>query len=108
MTLNPDLTFKPFSAVGDVKYRLTSDWGRSDIYQATTFATGYRVRQAAVVSFRASDVQRFPDVMVGDVRLVDLPWMLTEGMTPSMSEALLLMSANTWLTEMSTIVVAAS
>jgi 5-methylcytosine-specific restriction endonuclease McrBC regulatory subunit McrC len=101
MTLNPDLTFNPYPAVGDVKYRTTSAWGRSDIYQATTFATGFRVPNAAVISFRTTDIQRLPDVMVGDVRLVDLPWILTEGLTPPISEALLLMSANAWLQQMS-------
>ena len=101
MTLNPDLIFNPYPAVGDVKYRVTSVWGRSDIYQATTFATGFRVTNGAVISFRKRDIRRLPDVMVGDVHLVDLPWIVSEGVSPSISEAILVTSANQWLKEMS-------
>ena len=33
MTLNPDLMFGD-QAVGDVKYKTSDDWVRSDLYQA--------------------------------------------------------------------------
>jgi 5-methylcytosine-specific restriction enzyme subunit McrC len=75
MTLNPDLVFGGSLAVADVKYKLTSgEWDRSDLYQLVAFATGFRVRHAAVISFRSPRSDQPPVVRIGDVRIAQLAW----------------------------------
>ena len=75
LSLNPDLVFRPLSAIGDVKYKLsTGDWGRTDLYQLVAFATGFRVRHALLVRFRDPSVLTCSDLMVGDVRVSECTW----------------------------------
>lgn len=54
LTLNPDLLFGD-AAIGDVKYTLLGpDWNRSYLYQAVTFATGFRLPRAGVFGFTST------------------------------------------------------
>ncbi|WP_345262612.1 McrC family protein [Nocardioides nanhaiensis] len=73
-TLNPDLVFDNGSAVGDVKYQLQgTDWDTGHIYQATTFATGYRASHALVITFRDGETAR-PSLQIGDVDVTNICW----------------------------------
>jgi 5-methylcytosine-specific restriction enzyme subunit McrC len=75
LTLNPDLVFGPPSAIGDVKYKLSSgDWNRADLYQLVAFATGFRVDHALLVQFRQPNVPGCPDLFVGGVRVSERTW----------------------------------
>jgi 5-methylcytosine-specific restriction enzyme subunit McrC len=75
LTFNPDLVFRPLSAIGDVKYKLsTGEWTRPDLYQLVAFATGFRVRHALLVRFREPTVPTSCDLMVGDVRVSECTW----------------------------------
>ncbi len=71
--LTPDLVF-PGIAVGDIKYALmSSDWRRGDLYQLTTFATGYGVGVGGLFSF-ASHKGSLPDINIGPVSLRAMLW----------------------------------
>lgn len=77
-TLNPDLVFGNSMAVGDVKYKVTSDGsiGRIDLNQVTTFATGYGVRSAVVVAFGTREVGE--RVRIGPVEINGFNWDISE------------------------------
>lgn len=72
--LNPDLVFGNGFAVGDVKYKVTSDGSiaRSDLNQVTTFATGYDAAHAVVVGFSHEVIGE--RVQVGQVDVRALNW----------------------------------
>jgi len=75
LTICPDLVFSAPSAVGDVKYKLsTGEWIRSDLYQLVAFATGFRVHHALLVRFREPVVLTCRDLMVGDVHVSERTW----------------------------------
>jgi hypothetical protein len=75
LTFNPDLVFSAPSAVGDVKYKLSSgEWSRADLYQLVAFATAFGVRHALLVRFREPTVLTCPDLTVGDVRVSERTW----------------------------------
>jgi 5-methylcytosine-specific restriction enzyme subunit McrC len=75
LTLNPDLVFRPTSAVGDVKYKLsTGEWSRPDLYQLVAFATGFGVHHALLVRFREPTVLTCCDLVIGDVRVSECAW----------------------------------
>jgi hypothetical protein len=98
LRLSPDLVFGPI-AVGDVKYKLLGkDWKRTDLYQAVSFATGYRVEHAAVVTFSATSGQSVPSVQVGDVTLRAITWDCSHNSTPEASARTMLDQATRWLT----------
>jgi 5-methylcytosine-specific restriction endonuclease McrBC regulatory subunit McrC len=72
-TLNPDLVFGD-RAVADVKYKLQGqDWDTGDLYQAIAFATGFRVQQAAIVTFSKGQPAH-QSLQVGDVTLSSICW----------------------------------
>lgn len=98
-SLNPDLVFDRGARVGDVKYSLsTGEWSRSHVYQATTFATGYRSRDAVVVGFRLPSVKSLPPVLsVGDVRLTYLAWNADDAIEPSQASSQLVQDCRAWL-----------
>lgn len=99
LRLNPDLVFSE-SAVGDVKYTLQeSDWRRSDLYQVVSFATGFRVRSAAVFSFSETPDQVPPPIAVGEVALRTIVWDCAAGTDPSMAAESLVLGAKDWLEE---------
>lgn len=73
LTLTPDLVFNDGNAIGDIKYQLsTTGWTRSHLYQATTFATGFRATKALVVAFGPHSAP--PTVIIGDVTLYSAVW----------------------------------
>jgi 5-methylcytosine-specific restriction endonuclease McrBC regulatory subunit McrC len=75
LTFNPDLVFSAPSAVGDVKYKLSSgEWSRADLYQLVAFATGFRVGHALLVRFRDAAVPTCRDLTVGGVRASERTW----------------------------------
>jgi 5-methylcytosine-specific restriction enzyme subunit McrC len=78
LRLNADLVFSTPQggriAVGDVKYKiLGSSWGRSDLYQAVTFAEGYGVANAAVVGFSKRGKEA-PKLSIGSKQVASLNW----------------------------------
>jgi 5-methylcytosine-specific restriction endonuclease McrBC regulatory subunit McrC len=96
LTLNPDLLFGN-SAVGDVKYSLLSpDWNRPYLYQAVTFATGYRMSRAGVFGFTSSGSTP-PELQVGPVHLRAFTWLADETVTPEDAEAKLVKEARMWM-----------
>lgn len=72
--LNPDLVFGSTDAVGDVKYKVSSDGSiaRADLNQVTTFATGYRVPKATVIGFSTRQVGE--RVQIGPVEVTSFNW----------------------------------
>jgi 5-methylcytosine-specific restriction enzyme subunit McrC len=98
LRLSPDLVFGSI-AVGDVKYKLLGkDWKRTDLYQAVSFATGYRVEHTAVVTFSPTSGQSVPSVQVGDVTLRAITWDCSHNSTPEASARSILDQATRWLT----------
>lgn len=96
-TLNPDLVFNAGAAVGDVKYtRATAEWSRDHLYQATTFAAGYRARAACIVVFQADDLRGAPDVLVGDIHVSRLAWPSRSSLSASDAQALFSASSQAW------------
>ncbi len=78
--------------MGDVKYSLTTGaWVRSHLYQATTFAAGYRSSHALVVGFRPPSVRTTPPrpVQVGEVHVSYLAWPADEVLRPEDAGAIL-------------------
>ena len=74
LTLNPDLVFDAYLAVGDVKYKVyKGEWPRPDLYQAIAFATGFRSQIAVIVSF-AARCDALPPLIFGDVRVFNAIW----------------------------------
>ena len=99
LRLNPDLVFGSL-AVGDVKYKLTgSDWNRADLYQAVSFATGYRVRYAAVVAFSPAIGRCAPPLQVGTVSLRMITWDCSPSSMPEVSARSVLDQALAWMTD---------
>lgn len=76
--LQPDLVFGNQTAVGDVKYRMTSsgDITRSNLNQVTTFATGYGANKALVLGF--GNRHAGEHVKVGDVYVSGMNWNTAE------------------------------
>jgi 5-methylcytosine-specific restriction endonuclease McrBC regulatory subunit McrC len=94
MTFTPDLKFGDV-AVADIKYKVTSDWIRSDLYQAVTFATAFGTTQSAIVGFSAKLLDSV-EVRVGGVHVRRFAWK-TENMEPSQSEGDILREIRNWL-----------
>jgi hypothetical protein len=98
LRLNPDLVFGTV-AIGDVKYKLQGkDWRRADLYQVVSFATGYRVWHASVVTFSLASSPAVPPVRVGDVAVRTITWDCSPNSTPESSAESLLEQARAWLT----------
>jgi hypothetical protein len=80
-----------------VKYKLqTQDWDTGDLYQAVAFATGFRVRKAAILTFSKVKVAH-PPLQVGDVRLSNLCWPADDSLTPIEAAARLVTDVRKWL-----------
>jgi 5-methylcytosine-specific restriction enzyme subunit McrC len=101
LRLQPDLVFDGGQAIADVKYKLhRGAWQRTDLYQVTTFATGYRSTLGAVVSFDSrSNGQAAPDLQIGDIRLRALRWQCPTGMTAIDAGAELADDCTAWLSQ---------
>ncbi len=101
LTLNPDLVFGDI-AVGDVKYKLGgSEWNRADFYQAVAFATGFRVRHVAVVSFGVQSDPLPPTVEVGDIKLRPFRWNIEPSVSPAQAAAQLTSQIGNWISSLS-------
>ena len=99
MSLNPDLVFDRGRAVADVKYKLhDGTWNRPDLYQATTFATGYRTRRAAILCFdeRTAGAPAV-DIGIGDVALRTICWPCATHVSPVQAEDALVHACDAWL-----------
>jgi 5-methylcytosine-specific restriction endonuclease McrBC regulatory subunit McrC len=94
--LQPDLVFGDHIAVGDVKYKTTTDGeiSRSNLNQITTFATGYGSTKAVVVAF--GDVPVGEYVQVGDVHVSGINWN-TSAADPRQAGAELAVRISSWL-----------
>ena len=91
--LNPDLVFGDL-AVGDVKYRAsTAKWKRSDLYQLTTFATGFSMKAAGLFSFSLIGSLDVTKVSVGEVQLRSLFWDARSDANPADSASEVVMQA---------------
>jgi 5-methylcytosine-specific restriction endonuclease McrBC regulatory subunit McrC len=98
MTLNPDLVFGTTLAVADVKYKTaTEEWKRPDLYQVVTFATAYRVIDAAVIEFAPPDTFALPSLLVGDVNVCHLTWPADGTVSPRDAADSLVTSVRAWL-----------
>jgi 5-methylcytosine-specific restriction endonuclease McrBC regulatory subunit McrC len=75
LTVNPDLVFVQLSAIGDVKYKLsTQEWPRTDLYQAVAFASAFKANVAVVVCFGATSDSGLPAVPFGDIQVNSVVW----------------------------------
>ncbi|HKH98306.1 MAG TPA: hypothetical protein VJ999_04295 [Candidatus Sulfotelmatobacter sp.] len=97
MTLNPDLMFGD-QAVGDVKYKTSPDWVRSDLYQAISFAVGFGVRRCAIVSFCEQTEVSVKPITVGNIEVVHFGWPV--GVTPELAEQQLTTRIRSWITSL--------
>jgi 5-methylcytosine-specific restriction enzyme subunit McrC len=95
MTLNPDLNFGD-QAVGDVKYKTSDDWVRSDLYQAISFAVGFGVKRCAIVRFCSESEVSVRIITVGDVEVAHFGWPIAT--TPNLAEEQLAIRVKTWVT----------
>lgn len=101
-TLNPDLVFGAQKAVGDVKYKLTGDdWNRPDLYQAVSFAAGYRTRSGLVIGFSESG-RTLPKTVVGDIEITHLVWDCGDGTEPADAASRLVSQVAEWYAEAAT------
>lgn len=99
--LNPDLVFGNTFAVGDVKYKRSSDGtiARSDLNQITTFATGYGVTAGVVIAFGKDEVGE--NVHVGPVRINGFNWNIDDP-TPDRAADRIARHLQGWLHEAAT------
>jgi 5-methylcytosine-specific restriction enzyme subunit McrC len=98
LTLTPDLVFGAPTAVGDIKYKLSSgDWNRADFYQLIAFATGFRVKRGLLVQFRRPGVRTCPDLAVGDVRVTECAWPADPLLPPEAAAAQFLDEVGRWV-----------
>lgn len=101
--LNPDLVLDNV-AIGDVKYKLQdSDWDTGDLYQAVAFATGFKVKEAAIITFSKERAAHAP-LQVGDVRVSNFLWPADESMLPSEAATHLSSAVRTWLEAIGSVV----
>lgn len=70
-TVNPDLLVAGGQITGDVKYKIADEhWNRSDLGQATMFATAYESKKALIITFAAAEKPlsnqslRFPNLEI--------------------------------------------
>jgi len=74
VTLAPDLVFGS-RAIGDVKYKIAKpQWNRSDLYQITTFAVGFKVKSALLVAFSDGSTTSLDDLVVGNIHVHAVLW----------------------------------
>lgn len=98
MTFNPDLVVNDGLAVADVKYKIASDdWDRGDLYQIVSFATAYRAKQAALLSFARSRFPTTTQLRVGDMQVRRLFWPASDDVSPSVASSAMCDQFVTWL-----------
>jgi 5-methylcytosine-specific restriction endonuclease McrBC regulatory subunit McrC len=100
LTLNPDLTIghPRTTAVADVKYKVaTTEWKRSDLYQAVAFAVGFRVRNGAIIEFLLPSGQSLEPVSVGDIVVTHLCWPADENVPAAVAAEALATDFAQWL-----------
>jgi McrBC 5-methylcytosine restriction system component len=94
--LQPDLVFGT-EAVGDIKYRRTTDGeiSRSHLNQIITFATGYGAKKGVVIAF--GDLPTGEFVHVGEVHVGGMNWDVSDA-EPEHAGAELAARIGSWLT----------
>ncbi|MDT0184323.1 hypothetical protein Q9S36_29425 [Microbacterium sp. ARD31] len=99
-TLNPDLVFNGL-AIGDVKYKVQgADWDTGDLYQAVAFATGFRMKRAAILTFSKGQNAHAP-LQVGDVLLSNFCWPADPSLGSQEAATRLVTDVRGWLDEIS-------
>jgi len=98
LSINPDLIFGDAVAIGDVKYRrLTNTWKRPDLYQVTSFATGFHCSSAAIIGF-ASETATLPKPLkIGVVCTTAFAWDIRNQSDPERSAAKLIDQVGSWI-----------
>lgn len=94
MTLNPDLVFGEL-AVGDVKYKVSNEWIRSDVYQGVSFAVGFAVKRCALFSFAEECTASTESIEIGNISVTHFRWPTQT--TPRDAEYQMLTKVKTWL-----------
>ena len=99
LRLQPDLVLDGGQAIADVKYKLhNGSWNRSDLYQVTTFATGFGAKRVAIFCFdQRTAGDRAPDLRIGDVALHTICWPCDPHTTPSEAADTLARRCAEWL-----------
>ena len=98
LRLMPDLIFEQGLAVADVKYKVaTGEWKRPDLYEVVTFATGFRIGQAAVIEFATLESPSVPTLQVGDVQVSHLTWPAESDCPPSEASGRFVGGVRQWL-----------
>ena len=97
-TINPDLLFQPYPAIGDVKYKaIREEWSRPDLYQSVAFAVGFHARSAAIVTFAEDAHFKIAPVHIGDVTASSLKWIFDPAWLPLDAERELVRQTRSWL-----------
>jgi 5-methylcytosine-specific restriction enzyme subunit McrC len=100
MTLNPDLVFGDLG-IGDVKYKLSDDWIRSDLYQGISFAVGFEVKRCGIISFSKQDNVPVKTLSIGNIEVVQFRW--PTGSEPENAEQQLARQVKAWIVGTNTI-----
>jgi 5-methylcytosine-specific restriction enzyme subunit McrC len=94
--VTPDIVFYDDLAIADVKYMITNgDVSTPHLYQATTFATAYKARLAAVIGFGYRAKQA--TVQVGDVTVRGFVWDTAVDGEPEAAASKLALDVLEWL-----------
>jgi 5-methylcytosine-specific restriction endonuclease McrBC regulatory subunit McrC len=99
LTANPDLLFKTFNAVADVKYKLLEyRWKRADLYQAVAFAAALQSKAASIITF-AKDLRNLPpQVHFGEILVTPIAWEADAFIGPEIASLHLCEAVRLWLT----------
>jgi hypothetical protein len=98
VSFNPDLVFDDGTAVGDVKYKLSSgDWNRQDLYQAIAFAEAFGAEDAVVVRFRTTETASVRDAHVGGQIIHEVTWLADSGHPAAIAAASVADAVAEWL-----------
>ena len=106
VSVNPDLLLKREGSsqtesrlvTGDVKYQIGDDnWKRSNLYQASTFATAFRASMGFVIAFTESPGNSSEKLIVGDIQLKLFSWKYGSHSDPDKSLETLILEMKMWL-----------
>ncbi len=82
-SLNPDLVFNSGSVVGDVKYKMAKPkWNRSEVEQASMFATGFDASAAVIITFGKSEAVTDIGMQLGKLPIRRIVWSVGREIDP--------------------------
>jgi len=80
-----------------VKYKVSKDWRRPDLYQAVVFAAAAGTVHAAIVGFAADQLTSQPMVQFGDISVHAIDWIADPSFDPEVTANHLAEPIEAWL-----------